>query len=484
MTTSDATTNRPKLRDLQREFARVQRRMLDTNVSLLILIDGWESSGKGRLMRDIVRELDPRYYEVRLIEPPNLEEAQNVLLWRFWKQIPRYGRITVLNRSWYSELLNNPKHSAKEIKRQMEAFEDLEQTLINDDMVVIKFFLHQSKEDMRKNIKLLEADQNTRFFITERDKNQLKKFETFEKHFRNIIDLNESHGYPWDELTSVKKRPDAHLALTTILQKLEAKLASPERDSVNSKRPRHTEKQKQSHPVTELSLDKHLSQEAYDADIDPLQEEAGALLYEMYTKQKAAVLVFEGTDAAGKGGSIRRLVRDMDPRGYDIATTAAPDATERQYHYLWRFMRDMPQDGMLTIFDRSWYGRVLVERIEQFTPTHRWQEAFEEINAFEHHLVDQGRLVLKFLLIIDKDEQKKRFDAREADPDKEHKLTDEDWRNREKFDLYEEAMDEMVTCTSTKEAPWIVIPATDKRYARIEVLKQFIEHANQWLRGN
>ena len=215
-----------------------------------------------------------------------------------------------------------------------------------------------------------------------------------------------------------------------------------------------------------------------------LIEEAGALLYEMYTKQKAAVLVFEGTDAAGKGGSIRRLVRDMDPRGYDIATTAAPDATERQYHYLWRFMRDMPQDGMLTIFDRSWYGRVLVERIEQFTPTHRWQEAFEEINAFEHHLVDQGRLVLKFLLIIDKDEQKKRFDAREADPDKEHKLTDEDWRNREKFDLYEEAMDEMVTCTSTKEAPWIVIPATDKRYARIEVLKQFIEHANQWLRGN
>lgn len=471
----------PKLRDLQKAFARVQRRMLETDVSLLILIDGWESSGKGRLMRDIVRELDPRYYEVRVIEPPSFEEERNVLLWRFWRQIPRYGQITVLNRSWYSELLNDPKHSKKEIRRQMEAFEDLEQTLLNDHMVVIKFFLHQSKADMKKNIERLDDNPHTRFLVSERDRKQLKQYDLYEKHFEKIVALNDEHGYAWDEILSEKKKPDAKRALAIILAKLEQKLDLREakKDTVAE-----ATSAKNDTPVTGLALDKAISEEDYDAVLDDLQAEAGAILYEMYTKQKAAVLAFEGTDAAGKGGAIRRLVREMDPRGFDIATTAAPDATERQYHYLWRFMRDMPQDGLMTIFDRSWYGRVLVERIEELTPPSRWQKAYDEIKAFEHHLVDQGRLVLKFLLIIDEAEQKARFDARQADPDKAHKLTEEDWRNREKFEQYEKAMDDMVNLTDTQEAPWIVIPATDKRYARIEVLQQFIRHARKWLDEN
>lgn len=474
---SKKTDRKEQRKALQLEFARLQRQLLETDVSLIVLLDGWESSGKGRLMRDLVRRLDPRYYEASVIDPPTADETKNVLLWRFWRAIPRRGRIAVLNHSWYSELLNDLSVSPSEREQQLKAFRDFEKTLRNDGMVVIKFFLQQSKRDMKTNIKKLKKDPDRRFLVSERDEKQLADYDDYAKHFASILDECDAGGYGWTIIESSKKKPDAAAALTHVLQALGTKLqAEPD------KKPEAPDKKtKSARPVSSLDLDEKLSREEYDRLKKPLQEEAGDLLYRMYTRQKAAVLAFEGTDAAGKGGAIRRLVADMDPRGYDIATTAAPDATEQQYNHLWRFMRDMPQNGKLTVFDRSWYGRVLVERIESLTPESRWLQGYDEINAFEHHLVSEGRLVLKFLIVIDKDEQKRRFDARAEDPDKTHKLTDEDWRNREKFDQYLDAMDDMVVRTSTDEAPWIVIPGTDKRYARIAVLQAFVRQARDWL---
>ena len=230
-------------------------------------------------------------------------------------------------------------------------------------------------------------------------------------------------------------------------------------------------------PLANVDLKKSIPEAEYRAKLRPLQKEAAALLYQLYLHRIPAIIVFEGTDASGKGGCIKRLTRQMDPRTYSVATTAAPTKYELDHHYLWRFYRAFPTPGHLTIFDRSWYGRVMVERIEGFASTQRWQDAYTEINEMEATLVEDGYILLKFLLIIDKDEQLARFKDRENTPEKHYKITDEDWRNHDKFDDYVEAMNDMIVRTSTSVAPWIVMPSMDKRYARIHVLEHFIAAA-------
>ena len=199
----------------------------------------------------------------------------------------------------------------------------------------------------------------------------------------------------------------------------------------------------------------------------------------MYTKKIPGVIVFEGIDAAGKGGSIKRLTRLMDPRGYRVVPISAPNETERDYHYLWRFYKELPEKGALAIFDRSWYGRVLVERIEGFTHAKRWEEAYDEINMFEKNLCNSDVMVLKFFLAVDKKEQLSRFKDRQVETDKMYKITEEDWRNREKWDEYIEAMNEMLVRTDTEYAPWNIISGQDKKHARIKVLEIFIEYVSK-----
>lgn len=234
-------------------------------------------------------------------------------------------------------------------------------------------------------------------------------------------------------------------------------------------------------PLNKVDLTKKITDEEYDEKLDDLQERAGELLYQVYLENKGIIIAYEGTDAAGKGGNIERLTRQMDPRGYDVSTTSGPTKHELARHYLWRFYLDFPTRGRMTIYDRSWYGRVLVERIEELTPAYRWKEAYQEINQMEHNLTHDGYLVLKYLLIINKEEQLERFEARAEDPEKQHKLTDEDWRNHERFDVYKDAMNEMVVYTSTEDAPWKVISGMDKKDARIAVLEDFIERVGAYL---
>ena len=206
-----------------------------------------------------------------------------------------------------------------------------------------------------------------------------------------------------------------------------------------------------------------------------MQERIGFLHNELYRLRIPVVLGFEGWDAGGKGGAIKRLTSHLDPRGYLVHPTASPNDTERQYHYLWRFWKDMPKDGHITIFDRTWYGRVMVERIEGFCTKEEWKRAYREINEMEQHLVNAGAVVLKFWMQIDKDEQERRFRDRMNNPEKQWKITDEDWRNREKWDQYEVAVNEMLLRTSTSYAPWIIVEGNDKYYARVKVLETVIE---------
>lgn len=475
MTTKEKT----KRDELQRELARLQRSLLTSGKSLIIAIDGFESSGKGRLIREIAKQLDPRYFEAPAMVPGSEVNDGYAMLHRFWRALPRYGHITILNRSWYNGLFNEPSLPEAAVNKALKTLHEFEAMLQADGVLVVKLFVNQDRANLEENIKDLSTDPDRAFMVSLQDRLQLKFYDQFNSHMATIREQCAKQGHPWTLIPSSKKKPDSVLALETIVTALRLHL-----DSTAAPSNREAGINASVADILPLSTVDHaavVSEKKYRSTIDDLQAEAGDLLYAMYTHKKPAVLVFEGTDAAGKGGAIKRLVAGMDPRGIDIATTAAPDATENQYHYLWRFMRDLPKAGHLTIFDRSWYGRVLVERIEGFATEDRWQAAYEEINAFEHHLVDEGYLVLKFLLLIDKDEQLARFKARELNPDKQFKLTAEDWRNHEQFAAYVDAMNDMVLRTDTKVAPWILIPGKDKLYARVAVLKAFIKYAKTWL---
>ncbi|MFC0558183.1 polyphosphate kinase 2 family protein [Halalkalibacter alkalisediminis] len=195
----------------------------------------------------------------------------------------------------------------------------------------------------------------------------------------------------------------------------------------------------------------------------------------LYEQNIPVILIFEGWDAAGKGGTIKRITERLDPRGYSVHGISAPDKHELNYHYMRRFWKVLPKKGEICIFDRSWYGRVLVERVESLATIEEWTRAYDEINHTEKMLADDGHIIIKFWLDISKEEQLSRFKARESDPFKSWKLTDEDWRNREKWDLYEEAVEQLINQTNSASAKWHIINSNDKQSARIAVLDKLIE---------
>jgi polyphosphate kinase 2 (PPK2 family) len=227
--------------------------------------------------------------------------------------------------------------------------------------------------------------------------------------------------------------------------------------------------------LAEIPLDKTLTEEEYRTELDRLQKRLGELHNELYHKKIPVIIAYEGWDAAGKGGNIKRIAAALDPRGYEVHPIASPEPAEKSRHYLWRFWNRLPKDGHIAIFDRTWYGRVMVERLEGFCSENDWQRAYNEINEFEKELTDWGAVVIKFWVQIDKRTQLKRFKERQATPEKQWKITDEDWRNREKWDLYEDAIDEMIQKTSTENAPWYILESVDKKYARIKALEITVE---------
>ncbi len=231
-----------------------------------------------------------------------------------------------------------------------------------------------------------------------------------------------------------------------------------------------------------LDLSHTLSPDEYEAQLIRYQVALFKLAYQVYTQQRPVAIVFEGWDAAGKGGAIRRVTEKLDPRGFVVYAIAAPKGDDATHHYLWRFWNRLPEAGQMAIYDRSWYGRVMVERIEGFCSEADWKRAYREINNFERQLVDFGTILFKFWLHIDKDEQLRRFEARSGDKRRSWKLTDEDWRNREKWDRYEEAVNEMLLKTSTLSAPWTVVEANAKTYARVKILHTLVEKLSQELK--
>lgn len=463
-----------KVSELGEQLAALQRELLKTDKSLLIIVSGWEAVGKGRVLNDLARELDPRYYSFHEFGEASEEDKRHPMLWRFFQAFPEHGRVAIFSHSFYRDLFTHPDCSDADYHKALRDIDFVERLLTDDGCLVVKFFIDITEEGMRANIDALANDKNKSFLLTDFDKYQLKHYKKFRKHFTRILNDTSTLASPWHVLNAGGKKVSKEV-LTTLIRSLEWHLESTSDGSKPLLPP------VVSHPLNDLDLTPALSEEDYRAQLKPLQKEAADLLYTLYRHNIPSIVVFEGSDAAGKGGCIRRLTRQMDPRSYQVATTAAPSKHELAHHYLWRFYQTFPVLGHLTIYDRSWYGRVMVERIEGFATTERWQEAYAEINEMEASLVEDGYLIIKFLLIIDKDEQLARFKAREETPSKNYKITDEDWRNREKFDQYVDAMNDMVVRTSTTYAPWTVIPSMNKPYARIKVLETFIQAAKDML---
>jgi polyphosphate kinase 2 (PPK2 family) len=491
---------------LSPRLAQLQRSCKELGIPVMIIFEGWGASGKGTLINQLIRPLDPRGFQVFTIQKPNEEERLRPFLWRFFTKIPAKGRIHVFDRSWYQRILDEAMRLGMEKEKRMTAYEEIhsfEQLLTADGMVIIKFFLHISKEEQHKRLKKLAKTKETAWRVTDQDWQRNKEYESYLKITDEMIHYTDREEAPWTVIEATDREYAAVKILNCVTSRLEqaVKKVRGERAYEEEKKRLKAEAQNQAgteengekkeleaqkKELEEISdqlrtevlagvdLSKTLTKEEYKKKLKKLQERLKELHNEMYLKRVPVVLAFEGWDAGGKGGAIKRITENIDPRGYEVVPTASPNDIEKAHHYLWRFWNKMPKAGHMAIFDRTWYGRVMVERIEGFCTTNEWQRAYSEINDMEAHLAGAGTIVLKFWMHIDKDEQARRFKERQETPEKQWKITDEDWRNRAKWDEYEKAVNEMLIRTSTEYAPWIIVEANSKYYARVKVLETVV----------
>lgn len=460
-----------KREDMGEELASLQRECEANNVPVIIMVDGWESSGKGFVINDLVRELDAKGADVSVFN--RYDEIDDYFYtYQFWRNLPAKGNIAVFDRSMYYDAFNRLNGDSAGQAQKIKEIKNLEKLLYDDHTILIKFFLHQSQDEQKVAIEQMKSDPYREFLADEFDYEQNKNYDLYLNHINEIMKETDFPFAPWIVVPSANRKMASKHVLGTSIEIIRNGLSA-----IDKKR---KQEQKFVHRVgalksdlESLDLSPELSKDDYKEVIDELQERAGDLAYSLYYRNIPVVIVFEGTDAAGKGGAIRRLLHHIDARIYDINPTSGPSEIEKDHHYLWRFYNNFPRDGNMAIFDRSWYGRVMVERVEGFANEYEWSRAYEEIRNMENELLENNVILLKFLLITSKEEQSERFKDREDE--KPYKINDEDWRNREKWDDYMVAMNEMLDETSTDSAPWHVVSGEDKRYARVEVLKTFIK---------
>ena len=359
------------------------------------------------------------------------------------------------------------------------AFQDIlsfERQLTDGGAVIIKLFLYISKEEQRKRFKKLDGSKETSWRVNEADWERNERYEEYLQINEEMLEKTDTENAPWTIIEATDKNYGAMKILATVSDRLEYELVKRRQQAKEKKPiPALPDEKYKTGVLSGVDLTKTLTRKDYKKQIDKLQKRLEVLHNEIYQLRIPVVIGFEGWDAGGKGGAIKRLTSHLDPRGYQVNPTAAPNDIEKVHHYLWRFWNNVPKAGHIAIFDRTWYGRVMVERIEGFCEESEWKRAYQEINEMEAHMANAGAIVLKFWLHIDKDEQERRFQERMADPAKQWKITDEDWRNREKWEQYEEAVNEMLVRTSTTYAPWIVVEGNCKYYARVKVLETVVE---------
>lgn len=454
----------------------LQRKCRELKIPVLILFEGISAAGKGTLINKLIMPFDPRGFKVFSTVSTSNEEEMRPYMWRFWTKTPAKGRIHILDRSWYQRIWNSDyeNETLENITDEINSFEKL---LSDSGTVIIKFFLHISKEEQRKRFQKLAEEKETSWKVTKKEWRNNKHYDAILKTIDHFLVKTNTDIVPWNIIEATDKG-FAEVKIKKIVEEaLQSAIREREEGCQQKTENIAIDNSKQifsNQVLKNIDLTQNLTREDYKEKLKKLQKKLFYLHHAMYKKRIPVILAFEGWDAGGKGGSIKRVTEALDPRGYEVVPIAAPNDEERAHHYLWRFWRAIPKDGHMTIFDRTWYGRVLVERIEHLCTDAEWNRAYHEINDFEDYLTHTGCIVLKFWLQIDKDEQERRFKERQEIPEKQWKITDEDWRNRAKWDEYEIAVDEMITKTSTQSAPWHIIEANSKYYARIKVLETVI----------
>lgn len=447
----------------------------------VVVLAGVNAAGKGETVNQLLAWMDPRFIETHAI---GLEETDDQRLrpymWRFWQILPPKGRIAILFEHWYT--LPFVRHvlgqmTDAEFNTRLAEINRFERMLADEGVLLLKYHLHISQKQQRRRLKRLEADPLTSWRVTDEDWKAAKHYARYCRSAEATLRLTSYGHAPWVVVDAADRRyrelavgQSLHRAMRSRLDAIhrssnrdgdvaEVEIIAPDNKTILSR----------------LDFRNSVAQGAYARKLDALQGRLARLSRDKGFKKRSVVLVFEGSDAAGKGGTIRRVTQAIDARYYRIVPIAKPSDEEAARPYLWRFWRHLPRQGHTTIFDRSWYGRVLVERVEALCSEADWRRAYGEINDFESDLVRDGVILFKFWLAITKEEQLRRFEAREHQPFKRFKITAEDWRNRERWEDYEHAMAEMVARTSTDLAPWTLVEAEDKNYARLKVLQTVCE---------
>ena len=442
---------------------------------VILLISGVRGAGKGETVNLFNEWMDPRHIHTHAFDNPSDEEAERPPMWRYWRALPPKGKIGILFGSWYTDPIIDRvfrRAKAEDLLRSVEEINRFEKMLADDGALILKFWFHLSKKAQRKRLKALQSDPETRWRITARDWDFFEVYDRFYRVSENTLRDTSTAWAPWIVIEGSDPEYRAVTAGRTLLEAMNKRLASPpERRRKKSDAAPLLQPVDNLHVLDNLDLSQTLSKKRYQQELEKLQADLAKLTRHPKFREHTVVLVFEGMDAAGKGGAIRRITGAIDARLYHTIPIAAPSDEERAQPYLWRFWRHLPRKGRFVIYDRSWYGRVLVERVEGFADEADWLRAYSEINDFEEQLAHSGAIVAKFWLQISKQEQYRRFKEREKTRFKQFKITPEDWRNREKWNAYQVAAADMIERTSTGHAPWTLIGANDKYHARVKILK-------------
>ena len=463
-----------EIKALREQLIGKLQAMRERKLPVLVLLEGWAAAGKGSLIKELISEIDPRFYNVVSPTVTSESESRYPFLYPYACAIPENGKIMFLDSGWMENIVRKYIRSEitrEEYKRRIRSVKEFERQLRDGGYIVLKLFLHIDQDEQCGRLEALYSSMETRWRVTEDDLWQNREYEKFLKAYDEVMEKT-GKCIKWHVLDAKKRKTAIRDALKLMTGKIEKAL----------ERGRYVgEPFEEKFPLVDMpklkdvDLSPCMDDETYKKELKKLQARLSELHNKIYERKIPVILCYEGWDAAGKGGNIRRVAYPLDPRGFDVHPIASPLPHELNRQYLWRFWTRLPRTGHICIFDRTWYGRVMVERLEGFCGEKDWQRAYNEINEFERQLTDWGAVVLKFWIHIDQDTQLARFTERQNTPEKQWKITEEDWRNREKWSQYEEAVDEMLQKTSTRNAPWYIIESNDKKYARIRTLKIITE---------
>jgi AMP-polyphosphate phosphotransferase len=474
---------------LRWELLDARRRLESEGIPLIVLFGGVDGAGKSETVQLLNEWMDPRWIVNRAFEAPSEDERERPPFWRYWLALPPRGRIGLFMSAWYSQPLLDRvtrRHTVAEFESDLERIASFERTLADDGAIILKFWMHLDRKAQKKRLRALSKDPLTRWRVTEAQWAHWRQYDRFMAAAERLIQLTSFAHAPWFIVDGTDERyrslvvgTEMQRALYRVLEhggkppgrrKRHSATTAPVRPS--PKAPSVVAQVDQDHSILDaLDMTQTIPDDEFKRSLLEQQGRLHRLQRKACTKGVSLMLVFEGWDAAGKGGAIRRITSALDPRAYRVVPVAAPTDEERARHYLWRFWRHLSRAGHVTIFDRSWYGRVLVERVDGLATEVEWSRAYAEIEAFERQLSEHRIVLVKYWLHITRDEQERRFQERAKSPYKSWKLTDEDWHNREKWDAYELAVNEMVARTSTRHAPWHLIASNDKNFARVEVVR-------------